>query len=696
MAYSAVIQYSEEALVAKWEEFFNETGLRSQIMILADKYPEERSVMVQFSIIDRFDPDFAVFLLEDPTKSFLASQKAIKNQLAPERQNVLLNLRVTGLPADSHIDIRYLRSKHLGKFVCIEGLVRKVTEVRPRLLSAAFKCVRCDEINIVEQEGMIQREPLECSKCGKGPGATKFTLIPEESTYIDTQKIEVQEPPEGLRGGAQPERLEGHLMDDITGRISPGDRVILNGTLTGVQKTGPQGKSTLFNIMLQVNSAEYREHEYDEIQITQEDIEQIREVASRGDILHEIASSISPTIYGFDFEKEAFTLQLFSGVSKEMQDGTRIRGDIHILLVGDPGLAKSQLLRYMSELAPRGIYASGKSSSAAGLTAAAVKDEFGEGRWTLEAGALVLADKGIACVDELDKMTDYDRSAMHQIMESQIITVAKAGITATLQARCSILGAANPRYGRFEDEQLIADQIDLPPALLSRFDMIFVLKDRPNSAIDRNIADHILKAHRVGEKRKVQRLPEGISEETVTEESKLVEPRFDRQFLRKYVSYAKRINPVLSDDAIKLIQEEYLRIRKMGEGQGASVPITARQLEAYVRLSEASARGRLSTTVEREDADRAIKIVGYYLAKVIGGDIDRIAGEMSHSQRAHVSVILDIVRKGGADGISLEEILAESGRYNISETETQRLVEKLSKAGELFEIRSGIYGLVQK
>ena len=701
MAYSSTIQYNEESLTSRWENFFSDTGLRSQAIILSDRYPEERSLTVPFSIIDRFDADFANYLLEDPAKSLAAAEKTLKALLPPERQAVSINFRITGLPADSRIDIRNLRSKHLGKFVCIEGLVRKATEVRPRLMRAAFRCARCDAVSYEEQEGVNLREPMECTECAKGAGATKFILVPEISTYVDTQKVEVQEPPEGLRGGAQPERLEGFILDDISGKIAPGDRVVLNGTLTGMQRTGPQGKSTLFNIVLQVNSVEYREHEYDEIQITAADIENIREIASKGDILKEIAASISPTIYGFDIEKEAFALQLFGGVSKEMQDGTRIRGDIHILLVGDPGLAKSQLLRYMSELAPRGIYASGKSSSAAGLTAAAVKDEFGEGRWTLEAGALVLTDKGIACVDELDKMTDYDRSAMHQIMESQIITVAKAGITATLQARCSILGAANPRYGRFEDEQLIGDQIDLPPALLSRFDMIFVLQDKPNAAYDKNIATHILKAHRVGERRRVEKLPDSISTQTVEAESRVVEPKFDKEFLRKYISYVKRINPVLTDEAIEMIEEEYLRIRKMGEGNGASVPITARQLEAYVRLSEASARGRLSYAVEREDAERAIRIVGYYLSKVAreGGvlDIDRIAGDMSHSQRAHVNIILDIAKKSaGGEGISIDEITIEAERYKIDASETRRLVEKLLKAGELFEVKSGVYRTVQK
>ncbi len=706
MAVSPSIQYSDEELASRWRDFFEDTGMRGHAIMLADEYPKERSLNVQFSQVNSFNADLASYLLENPAKSFKAAESVIGGLLPAERGYVKLHFRVEGLPLDARVEIRNLRSKHLGKLVCIEGLVRKATEVRPRLVDAVFKCARCDRELHVLQEGVMLKEPLECSKdvggCGRVAGSTKFILLPEESSYEDTQKVEVQESPEGLRGGAQPERLEGFLIDDITGKISPGDRVILNGILTGTQRSGPQGKSTLFNIMLGVSSVEYREHEYDEIQITAEDIEKIRYEASKGDIVKKIAASISPTIYGFDIEKEAFSLQLFSGVSKTMQDGTRIRGDIHILLVGDPGLAKSQLLSYMSQLAPRGIYTSGKSSSAAGLTAAAVKDEFGEGRWTLEAGALVLADKGIACVDELDKMSDNDRSAMHQIMESQIITVAKAGITATLQARCSILGAANPTYGRFQDEQLIADQIDMPPALLSRFDLIFILQDKPNSSRDWSIASHILKAHRVGERRKLDHTPEGVVEESLQEESRVVEPEFDRDFLRKYISYAKRVNPILTDDAISLIRDEYLRIRKEGEGQGASVPITARQLEAYVRLSEASARGRLSQLVEKEDAERAIRIVGYYLMKLAREgdvlDIDRITSEMSHSQRSHVSSIIDIIRNNADEpgGIPIEEIITQAGKRKIDESEVRKIVEKLSRTGEIHEPRNGFYKLTQK
>ncbi len=212
-----------------------------------------------------------------------------------------------------------------------------------------------------------------------------------------------------------------------------------------------------------------------------------------------IVRSIAPTIYGNEDVKEAVALQLFGGIPKEMPDGTHLRGDIHMLLVGDPGIAKSQILRYVVTLSPRGIYTSGKSSTAAGLTATAVKDEFGDGRWTLEAGALVLADMGIAAVDEMDKMRTEDRSALHEAMEQQSISVAKAGITATLRCRCALLGAANPKLGRFDAYTPISEQINMPAALLSRFDLIFVMQDMPDPKLDEAIAEHILKTHRVGE-----------------------------------------------------------------------------------------------------------------------------------------------------------------------------------------------------
>ena len=671
---------------------------------IADLYPDVRSIYVDFSEVEKFDPDIANYTLTNPTLSISSAELAIKRMVSHALTNPFVHFRIKNLPRDSRIEIRKLRAKHLGTFVSVEGLVRKATEVRPRVTVAEFECARCSHRIVVEQEGMIFHEPLECSKedggCGRGTGSTKFRLLTDPSEFVDTQKIEIQEPPEGLRGGAQPERLVGYIEDDLSGRISPGDRLILNGILRSQQKGGAV-KSTLFEIHLDINSIEYEEHEYEEVLITPEDELKIREFANSPDVFERIVASISPTIYGYDQEKEALSLQLFGGVSKVMDDGTRIRGDIHIALIGDPGTAKSQILRYMAQLAPRGIYTSGKASSAAGLTAAAVKDEFGEGRWTLEAGALVLADKGLACIDELDKMNDQDRSAIHESLEQGTISVAKAGITATLQSRCAVLGAANPKYGRFDANRNIAEQIDLPPALLSRFDAIFTMTDRPEAEQDRKVAAHILKAHRRGELR-LQEEPNKIasidSAEIMRDSSGLV-PAMEREFLRKYVAYSKRIIPVMSDEAVRTLQGYYVSIRKLGEGEEASVPITARQLEALIRLSEASARARLNQIVAPEDADRAIKIVQYYLGKVAseGGrlDIDIIATGTSRAQRDQIYIIRQLVQQLGDEkiGVSETELIQKASAESIPEERVRALLKRLSDDGVLYRPKLGYYKL---
>jgi replicative DNA helicase Mcm len=700
-------EYTPEDLVAIWEEFLGGQDMRHKVNEIADFYPEVRSLYVSFSDVEVHDPDLANYTLSRPTLSIQSAEEAMRRMISHALTNPYIHFRIRGLPRDSRIEIRKLRAKHLETFVSVEGLVRKATEVRPRVTVAEFECMRCGARLFVEQEGMQFREPLECSKddggCGRGSGSTRFKLLTDKSQFVDTQKIEIQEPPEGLRGGAQPERLVGFIEDDIAGRISPGDRLIINGVLKSHQK-GTQTKSALFDLTLDVNSVEYEEHEYEEIVITPEDEMKIREFARSPDILDKIVGSISPTIYGYLQEKEALALQLFGGVTKMMDDGTHIRGDIHIAMIGDPGTAKSQILRYMANLAPRGIYTSGKSSSAAGLTAAAVKDEFGEGRWTLEAGALVLADKGLACIDELDKMNDQDRSSIHESLEQGTISVAKAGITATLQSRCAVLGAANPKYGRFDENRSIAEQIDLPPALLSRFDAIFTMTDRPDAEYDRSVASHILKVHRRGEIRLHDR-PEKIPDmdtKAIMDETEGLVPAMDIEFLRKYIAFSKRITPVLSAEAMRTLETYYVNIRKLGEGEESSVPITARQLEALIRLSESSARARLNIIVMPEDAERAIKIVEYYLNKVAseGGrrDIDLIATGTSKSQREQIYVLRGLVQQLADErrGVSLEELIQKAASDNIPEERVRALVKRLSDAGEVYSPQPGYYKLASE
>jgi len=359
----------------------------------------------------------------------------------------------------------------------------------------------------------------------------------------------------------------------------------------------------------------------------------------------------------------------------------------------------------MSKLAPRSIYASGKASSAAGLTAAAVRDEFGEGRWTLEAGALVLADMGIACIDEIDKMEETDRSSMHQAMEQQEISVAKAGINATLKARCAILAAANPKLGRFDEFIPMHEQINMPPALLSRFDLIFSILDKPNRETDTALATHILRTHKAGE------VSENIlrskkSKHTKEERDSLMEnvmPIFTPEFVRKYVAYAKRnIFPVMSDDASEVLKNYYVDFRSASED---SVPFTPRQLEAFVRLAEASARVRLSEEVTVEDAKRAISIIDQYLRRVgmdreTGKfDIDIIATGISHTQQSRMRSIIDIIQKlcnaSEDDNAARSDIVSEAEIQGIESSKVEGALDRLKRNGQIYEPIHGKYRVTE-
>jgi len=697
------VNFQDSEVTAGWEDILGKNKYRLMLADIAASYPEKRSLYVEYEDIDSYNTDLAMYFLDNPDLCIRKGKEVIKSVMPPtwDTGNIV-NLRISNLPRDAKVDIRQLRSKHLGKLVAVEGLVRKATTVRPRMTRALFRCARCSAEMWETQSGSYLREPMMCSNpdgsCNKQ--ATHFELDGKRSIYVDTQKIEIQESPEGLRGGAQPERITGFVEDDVAGVITAGNRVVLNGIVRSADKQD-RDKSTVFEIFIEVLSVEFEEHEYDEIQITEEDELRILEMSKNPRLYDNIIASISPTIHGMNEVKSAIALQLFGGCNKVMDDGTTIRGDMHVLLVGDPGVAKSQILRYMSMLAPRGIYASGKSASAAGLTAAAVKDDFGDGRWTLEAGALVLADKGLACIDELDKMTTQDRSSLHEAMESQKISVAKAGITATLQCRCSMLAAANPKYGRFEMEGAsIANQIDLPPALMSRFDMIFVLTDKPNAKTDRDITTHILKVHRRGEAKQIDDdapMVVGIDLKKIRDETANVKPIFEADILRKYVAYSKRIVPVMSDDAVSIIEDNYLRIRASGSGDNDSVPITARQLEAFVRLSEASARMRLSPVVDAGDANRAVNLVEYYLGKILapdGGqwDIDNISSGISKKDRDKLKIVLNIINSFGSPaGISEEELILHAESEGLTGDEVREKLNKMVLDGTLFNPRSGYY-----
>jgi replicative DNA helicase Mcm len=673
---------------------------------ISREYPHKRSLKIDYRDVERFGKvgiALADELLVNPGKVLEDVWDAIKNgqliRTKDGKEPKGINIRFINLP--KKVGIRNIRSDHINTFVSVEGILRKITEVRPRIIEATFRCPAGHFTRKIQKYGKFI-EPDSCAT--DGCSFKKLELVPKLSTFVDSQKLRIQESPEGLRGGEQPQTLDVDVIDDLSGIGTPGDRIIINGILRSQQRMIKGEKSTVFDIFLECNSLEFAEKEFEEVEINEQDEDTIKALSEDKRIYEKITHSIAPTIYGSEEVKEAIALQIFGGIAKEMPDGSHLRGDIHVLLIGDPGIAKSQLLRYVVKLSPRAIYTSGQSSTSAGLTATAVKDEFGDGRWTLEAGALVLADMGIAAVDEMDKMQKEDRSALHEAMEQQSISVAKAGITATLKSRCALLGAANPKYGRFDMWGDIADQINMPPTLLSRFDLIFIMTDQPEQKRDLAIAEHILKSHGIGEliaQNKKTPIP-GITDEYIKEQLKPIMPEIEPALFRKYVAYAKRsCFPILSTEAKDALIGYYLKLRGIAE-QNKPVPVTARQLEALVRLAEASARIRLSNTIEQHDAERVIHIVDAclrqiaYDARTGSFDIDKIATGISKEKRDIVRVIKDAIRDIGGEGrrASKDQVIELVVSKGFSKDKVETGIDMLVRSGEAMEPKLGILQLI--
>ena len=651
--------------LAKFEEFFS-TIYKDDVFEILEKYPDERSLTVNYEDLEMFDPDLADLLIEKPDEVILASQKAIKN-IDPLMKDAELNIRFENLT--NNIPLSDLLSKYIGSFVSADGIVRKTDEIRPRIETGVFECRGCMRITEVEQtSGNHIMEPSLCSECG----GRSFRLLQEDSKYIDTQSARMQEPLENLSGGTEPKQMLMVLEDDLVDELNPGDKVRITGTL----KTFREERSGKFKNYIYVNHIEPLEQEFEELELSEEDEERILELSRDPHIHDKIINSTAPSIKGHRDVKEAIALQLFGGTVQQLEDGTRLRGDLHILIVGDPGIGKSQILKYVSKLAPRSVYTSGKGTSGAGLTAAAVRDELGG--WSLEAGALVLGDQGNVCVDELDKMRSEDRSALHEALEQQTVRIAKAGIMATLNTRCSVLAAANPKFGTFDQYKTLANQIDLPSPILSRFDLIFVIEDRPDVEKDRELAQHILKTHQYS----------NIAYD--------IEP----ELLRKYIAYArKNVHPVLTDAANKVLEEFYVSVRTGGVEEGTPVPITPRQLEATIRLAEASAKLQLKNEVEASDAHRAISLQRRCLEK-IGMDPDtgkidiaRVEGRTPTSERDKMRVVQEAIKALEEEFVEvpvniLKDHLAEN--HEMSEEKTDEILRILRSKGIIYEPHHGV------
>jgi replicative DNA helicase Mcm len=658
-------------------EFFKRGTYRQKISQMAITGRE--SITVDFEELFAFDQRLAERLMEKPDDFLQHAGNAAYAQLGIEDAEYAgkiekITVRIVQLLGKEQL--RKLGSKQMGKLVMIEGIVVRATPVRPMVMIAAFRCKRCGTINRVEQSGQFLRAPPVCQSpdCGReGP----FEFVQDESTFIDSQDLRLQERPEDLPPGQLPRTLNAKLVgSEIVDLARPGDHVSIVGIVRAFAPSRPGiGKLRTFILHLDANSIEVLGKEPESRPPSLEEEEQILALSKDPKVHKKIMYSIAPSIYGYDHIKEAIMYLLFGGVSKTLPDIT-VRGEMNTLLIGDPGTAKSQLLQYVAKIAPRGLYTSGRGTTAAGLTAAVIREKGGS--MSLEAGALVLADKGIACIDEMDKMRPEDRVAIHEAMEQHTVSVAKGGIVATLNARTALLAAANPALGRYEPHRTVAENISLPVTILSRFDLIFVLRDVPDKEADAKMTQHILEIHRRG--------------------SSPVEAQIEADLIRKYISYAKTIKPGLSKEAMKHLSEFYLAMRSASEAEGSPVAITARQLESLVRIAEARARVALRKEVTAEDAEAAITIMKRSLEEVgidlssYKVDIDLIMTGRPKSVRDKLHVILSVLIEMEKETGMVEKAALVSElelKHKIPRAETERMIWQLLREGTIYEHREG-------
>jgi len=663
----------------RFQDFFKSDRCRQKISQMS--LSGATSLVLDFEDLLIADRDLAEGLLEQPEKYLEYASNAAFSQLqiqdseyAEGIKDVGVAVRLRSLPFAT--PLRKLSSDHIGKLAMLEGIVIRATNVRPLITKAVFRCRRCNEPIPVPQTGNFLTFPAKCTNPGcRGPGS--FEFVQEDSEFVDSQELRIQEYPEELPPGQTPRSLDIQLVGrDIVDVARPGDRVHVVGIVRAEARTYPRaGKLRAFALLIDANFIDTTGKEPESLIIAPEEEQEILRLSKDPWVHRKIVLSIAPSVYGYEHIKEAIMYLLFGGVPKFLPD-ISIRGELNILLIGDPGTAKSQLLRYVPRIAPRGLYTSGRGTTAAGLTAAVLPTA--TGGMTLEAGALVLADRGIACIDEMDKMRPDDRVAIHEAMEQHTISIAKGGIVATLNARAAVLAAANPALGRYDAYRTVAENISLPVTILSRFDLIFVLRDVPEKERDSQMSEHILELHRTG--------------------ASPGEAPISSDLLRKYIAYAKGITPILTPKALERLKEFYLEMRAASEAEGSPIAITARQLESLVRIAEARARATLRVDILEEDAEHAIAIMKRSLEEAGIDvtsrkiDIDIIMTGKPKSQQDKLRVILNVLvemeRETGT--VKRDDLLDKlSSEFDIPRTDAERLLGILRRDGTVFEPKEG-------
>uniref|UniRef100_A0A7E4UXU3 DNA replication licensing factor MCM5 n=1 Tax=Panagrellus redivivus TaxID=6233 RepID=A0A7E4UXU3_PANRE len=663
--------------------------------LLGDYYLE-----VEFADLKDYNEEAAIRLKSKPAQYIHALEAAAKEVAdfitapRPEGAQEVQDIQVIVTLSDIPTSIRHMKSTDVSKLIKVSGIIVAASQVRARATKVTLQCRTCRHtISNIEVKAGLEgfQLPRTCAaNQQKGAGTARcpldpYYIVPDKCICSDFQTLKLQETPEAVPHGEMPRHMQLYVDRYLVDRVVPGNRVTITGIMSikrlfkskGGSKAADKAMSGIRLPYLKVTGIHVEmsgSGRTDQWQFTPEEERAFRDLAKKPDVYDIIVKSIAPSIYGSEDIKKAIACLLFGGSRKRLPDGLTRRGDINVLLLGDPGTAKSQLLKFVEKVSPIAVYTSGKGSSAAGLTAAIIRDPQSRS-FIMEGGAMVLADGGVVCIDEFDKMREDDRVAIHEAMEQQTISIAKAGITTTLNSRCSVLAAANSVFGRWDDSKA-EENIDFMPTILSRFDAIFVVKDTHDLARDATLAKHVISVHMNADQHTAA--GEGNGELSV-------------DFIKKFVAFARATcGPRLCDAAKDKLLNNYVRMRNPEESDAPKsrkmpmIPITVRQLEAIIRMAEALAKMELAPFALERHVDEAMRLFRVStLAAAESGELAGVEGFMSGADQSAFNRIESQLKKRFAIGTYVSEdlIVAEFTKQTYDEHMIRKVIQYNVKRG---------------